>query len=354
MKTFALAVFAAACALPAHAITFTKVVDTSSTLPGHITNPGVPYQNASYRNGYCAFIVGPASTGTSHEVYRWHNGTYTKIADQFTTDVTGTPVGPIAGSPGVDELGNVAFSTTDGKLHLYYNGTIYTHAGAGNPIGNYTMPCMRGGVAYSNTGNAIVRADSTTSEVVVLNGAALPGGGNIGILSTIAAQVDFTSNTIAFKTSNGIFTTGTQGVKSIYGTAPGLSYAVQGNYGCVFQSNHAAILMQNAQGNIDWLAPPASSQPGEPIPMTDFIEVATNGPWIAFDDFYETRIHFWDGSRIRQVVALGDILNGAPIQRLTMGPQSFDGGEMLFWADNAWWLASDLTSTANVSAWASY
>jgi hypothetical protein len=355
MKTFTLALIISGCALAAHAVTYTKVVDTSSTLPGHAGTFTVPYHNASYRNGYAAFLIGAPSSNTSNEVYRWHNGTYTKIADQFTTNIAGSPVGIIMGAPSVDELGNVAFSSFGGKLNLYIGGSIYSHDGAGNSIGTFTMPCIRGGVACSNTGSAIVRADASTSQVVMVNNAPRPGGGTIGPLSTLGAQVDFTSNTVAFKTSVGIYTTGTQGLKIIYEPGSGLSYAVQSNNGCVFQNNHASIMMQNALGNLVQLAPPASTQPNEPNPMSDFIEVATNGTWIAFDDLQETRIHFWNGTRFYKVVALGDNLNGTPVQQLTMGPQSFDSSELLFWANNGWWLASNLTTpNAAVSEWPGY
>ena len=355
MKTHALALLIASYALSAHAVTYTKVVDTSSTLPGQPDPFGVPYQNASYRNGYAAFVTGSASNSLDHVVYRWHNGTYTKIADQATTNGAGVPIGTILGAPGVDELGNVAFSSAGGKLNLYINGTIFTHNGAGNSFGTYTMPFIRAGVAYSNTSSAIIRADASTSEVVMVNNAPRPGGGTIGSLSSLGAQVDFTSNTVAFKTSSGIYTTGTQGLKIIYEPGSGLSYAVQGQLGCVFQNNHNSIQMQNNLGNIVQLAPPAANQPGEPTPMTDFIEVATNGTSIAFDDVVETRIHFWNGTRFYQVIALGDILNGSPVQQLTMGPQSFDGGELLFWANNGWWLASNLTvQTSDVREWMYY
>jgi hypothetical protein len=94
---------------------------------------------------------------------------------------------------------------------------------------------------------------------------------------------------------------------------------------------------------------------GEPTPITDFTDVASNGPYIAFSDFAETRIHVWDGTRIYKVVEAGDILNGAAIQGITLTPQAMDGDKLLFWADSAWYLASDMiTPPASVRDWREY
>jgi hypothetical protein len=90
-----------------------------------------------------------------------------------------------------------------------------------------------------------------------------------------------------------------------------------------------------------------------PVPVgLDFYQVASNGYWVAYTNYAETRVYLWDGVTVRTIIGAGEQIDGKQVTYTTISPQSFDGDKLLIHIANGWYLAGDLAPTVNLE-WAS-
>lgn len=366
----------------AGSFTFTKIVDTDTSVPGTTLDFTSLSTLPALDNGTVAFtgqtvIPDPLdpTVGTSVEgIYISTGGSLDVVADANTSIPGGTGRFQFFSNPSLDN-GSVAFTSntlpqvgvytsSGGAINVVANTNTSIPSGTGNFTGFGNPSLNNGDVAFTAglvSGSSLVAAGVYTNiggtlNVVADTNTPVPGG--TGNLFATFRTPSLDNGNVAFQglenISPGIF--GSLGIYTDIGGSLNVvadkNTPVPDGVGNFTQFEQLSLDDENVAffgidssglsgiytslgGTLDVVANTNTSVPGGTGNFSNFDEFSTsfdngNVAFIGFDSSSQAGIYTEVGGVLREVIATGELLDGKSISSLNLGSEGLNGNQIAF------------------------